>query len=292
MTEVVTGTLLDGAALIEIMNRATTEQAASLAGQGINPTLAVVHAGEWPAARSYRRQICRQAGRLGIAVQTISLSEETTPPNLDTTLTALNNDRTVHGVLVQTPLSAALRRVVLFRLSSDKDPEGATPRHLGMLSLGESEVLPCTPAAIVAMIKSWQPDLTGANVVVVNGGPVIGRPLATMLVDEHATPTICTEYTRNLAIHTRQADVLVTAAGRPGLIGPDHVRAGALVIDAAINRLADGTLVGDVDTTAVLDRAAAVTPVPGGVGPVTTAVLLSNVVKLAALHRGGTRDYS
>jgi methylenetetrahydrofolate dehydrogenase (NADP+)/methenyltetrahydrofolate cyclohydrolase len=225
-------------------------------------------------------------------VRDVPLPEETTGAEMDETLRALNGDTRVHGVLVETPLAAALRRAVLFRLSSDKDPEGVTPRHLGMLFLGEPEVLPCTPAAILAIIKTYRPDLTGARVVVVNGSPVIGRPLAMLLIPEGATPTICTIHTRDLAAETSRADVLVVAAGHPKLIGPDHVALGSIVVDAAVNRLPDGTLVGDVDLPAVLDRVAAITPVPRGVGPVTTAMLLANVVTLAALHRGRTRDYS
>jgi methylenetetrahydrofolate dehydrogenase (NADP+)/methenyltetrahydrofolate cyclohydrolase len=182
--------------------------------------------------------------------------------------------------------------VVQVRLSTDKDPEGVTPRHLGMLFLGEPEILPCTPAAILALIKCCRNDLRGARVVIVNGSPVIGRPLAMRLLDEGATPTICTEHTERLHEETRRADVLVVAAGQPGLIGRNDVAEGAIVIDAAVNRLPDGTLAGDVDTEAVQNRVAAITPVPGGVGPVTTAMLLSNVVTLAALHRGQTRDYA
>jgi methylenetetrahydrofolate dehydrogenase (NADP+)/methenyltetrahydrofolate cyclohydrolase len=244
------------------------------------------------AGDSYRKQISRQAGRVGIAVREVALPVSASPADLDAALTALNQDQTIHGVLVQTPLPAALRRVVLFRLSADKDPEGVTPRHLGMLFLGEPEVPPCTPAAILAIIKSRRPNLEGARVVVVNGSPVIGRPLAMLLLEEGATPTICTLHTRDLAAETSRADILVVAAGCPRLIGPEHIAPGTVVVDAAVNRLSDGALVGDVDTAAVLDRVAAITPVPGGVGPVTTAMLLANVVTLAALHRGHTRRYS
>lgn len=263
-----------------------------LAAQGIVPTLAVVHAGEAAAAQSYRKQIARQAGLVGIQTREVALPETASDTEMEMALAALNEDRAVHGVLVQTPLSPTLRRAVLFRLSSDKDPEGVTPRHLGMLFLGEPDVLPVTPAAILTMIKRYRPDLTGARVAIVNGSPVIGRPLAMLLIEEGATPIICTIHTRDLAAETSRAEVLVVAAGKPRLIGPEHVAPGAVVIDAAVNRLPDGTLVGDVDLEAVLDRVTAITPVPGGVGPVTTATLLANVVALAALHRGKARRYS
>ncbi len=286
------GQIIAGGDLSRAITGETAERTAALAAEGIVPTLAVVHVGDAPAAKSYRMQITKQTGRVGIAVRDVVLTEAATADELDATLIGLNNDQTVHSVLVQTPLAAAMRRAVLFRLSTDKDPEGVTPRNLGMLFLGGPEVLPPTPAAILTITKHLRPDLHGARVVIVNGSPVIGRPLAILLIDEGATPVICTVHTRDLASETRRADVLVTAAGQPHLIGPDHVAPGAVVIDAAINRLPDGTLVGDVDTAAVLDRVAAITPVPGGVGPVTTAILLSNVVTLAALHRGAIRRYS
>lgn len=283
--------LIDGAALSRNIRRQTRKRAEALSQQGITPTLAVLYVGEAADAESYRKQIATQASRAGVTVRTMGLPAAATMCELDDTLLALNQDRAVHAVLVQTPLSPELRRVVLGRLSSDKDPEGVTPRHVGMLFLGDPEVLPCTPAAILTMIKSWRADLTGTRVVVVNGSSVIGRPLAMLLLEEGATPTICTRHTRDLARETGQAEVLVTAAGVPHLIGPDHVAPGALVIDAAVNRLPDGTLTGDVDTAAVRDRAAAITPVPGGVGPVTTAMLLANVVALADLHRGAAHPY-
>lgn len=286
------GRVINGIELSRAIHGRTVQQVRTLATQGIEPTLAVVHVANVADAASYRKQICRQAGEAGIAVHDVALPEATTYEELGDVLTGLNENLGIHGVLVQTPLSPSLRRAVLFRLSSDKDPEGVTPRHLGMLFLGEPEVLPCTPAAILAIIKSCREDLTGARVVVVNGSPVIGRPLAMLLIAERATPTICTIYTRELAEETRRADVLVVAAGHPKLIGPDHVAPGSVVVDAAVNRLPDGSLVGDVDLPAVLDRVAAITPVPGGVGPVTTAMLLANVVTLAELHRGKTRDYS
>jgi len=292
MSQATSGRIIDGGELSGAINRRTAEGVRKLAAVGILPTLAVVHTGESAAAQSYRRQITREAGRTGIAVRDVPLPDGAVDAEMDTALTALNEDRAVHGVLVQTPLTPSLRRVVQIRLSSDKDPEGVTPRHLGMLFLGEPDVLPCTPAAILTIIKTSRPDLTGARVVVVNGSPLIGRPLAILLIEERATPIICTIHTHDLAAETRRGDVLVVAAGQPCLIGPDHVAEGAVVIDAAVNRLPDGTLVGDVDTAAVLDRVAAITPVPGGVGPVTTAMLLANVATLAELHRGATRRYS
>ncbi|GAC1506941.1 MAG: bifunctional methylenetetrahydrofolate dehydrogenase/methenyltetrahydrofolate cyclohydrolase FolD [Chloroflexota bacterium] len=290
--ETTPGRIINGAEVSSGINRQTVEQVGALAVEGIVPTLTVVHVGEAPAAQSYRKQITREAARMGITVRDVALSETSSPQDLEDVLTTLNDDRGTHGVLVQTPLTPAFRRAVLFRLSSDKDPEGVTPRHLGMLFLGSPEVLPCTPAAILTIIKQHRADLTGARVVVVNGSPVIGRPLAILLIEAGATPIICTIHTRDLASETRRADVLVVAAGRPALIGRDHVSPGTVVIDAAVNRLPDGTLVGDVDTAAVLDRVAAITPVPGGVGPVTTASLLANVVTLATLHRGMARRYS
>lgn len=292
IAEQIDAAIIDGVDLRRAISRRTRARAAALVEQGVTPRLAVVHVGEAEDAESYRKQITNQAIHAGIDIHTAGLAAPASARDLDQTLQTLNEDPSIHGVLIQTPLSPHLRRAVMFRLSSDKDPEGVTPRHLGMLFLGEPEVPPCTPAAILAVIKSWQSDLTGARVVVVNGSPLIGRPLMMLLIDEGATPTICSRHTRNLASETRQADILVVAAGVPNLIGRDHVAPGAVVIDAAINRLPDGTLVGDVDMAAVRDRVAAITPVPGGVGPVTTAMLLANVVALADLHRGTAHRYA
>jgi methylenetetrahydrofolate dehydrogenase (NADP+) / methenyltetrahydrofolate cyclohydrolase len=284
--------IIDCVQLARAIDQATIEQAQSLVAQNLTPTLAVVYAGETASAASYRRQITRQAGRVGIRVLDTPLGVEANIREMDDVLTSLNEDESVHGVLVQTPLSGPLQRVVQTRLSTDKDPEGVTPRHLGMLFLGKPDVLPCTPAAILAIIHSRRPNLLGARVVVVNGSSVIGRPLAMLLIEEGATPTICTEQTRDLAAETSRAEVLVVAAGKSHLIGPQHLAQGAVVIDAGVNQLPNGDLAGDVDLEAVLDRVAAITPVPKGVGPVTTAKLLSNVVALASLHRGKTRDYA
>jgi methylenetetrahydrofolate dehydrogenase (NADP+)/methenyltetrahydrofolate cyclohydrolase len=283
-THIVSPKIINAAALVHSINDQTSVQATRLREQGIVPTLAVVHVGEDAAAGSYRRQITRQATTLGIAVHDVSLPADAPVKMLDDCLMDLNADETVHGVLVQTPLAPELRRTVLFRLLAEKDVEGVTPAHLGTLFLGIPDVLPCTPAAILALIKSCRPDLHGARVVVVNGSSLIGRPLAMLLIDEGATPTICTVHTRDLASETCRADVLVVAVGHPHLIGPDHIAPGAVVVDAAINLLPGGELVGDVDVDAVLDRVTAITAVPGGVGPVTTAKLLANVAALALLQ--------
>jgi len=288
LDEIATGALIDGTALARAIGRRTAEHVEALRAEGVVPTLAVVHVGDAVDAASYRRQIASSASRLGIAVRIAGLPAEPTAEELGSSLDALNGDPAVHGVLVQAPLPPDLRRMVQVRLRVEKDPEGVTPQHLGRLFLGIPEVLPCTPAAILAVIKSRLPDLTGVRVVVVNGSPLIGRPLAMLLIDEGATVTICTRHTRDLADETRRAEVLVVAAGCPGLIGPPHVAPGAVVIDAAVNQLPDGTICGDVDLPAVRDRVSAITPVPGGVGPVTTAMLLANVVALAEIY--GRKD--
>jgi methylenetetrahydrofolate dehydrogenase (NADP+) / methenyltetrahydrofolate cyclohydrolase len=284
LQDVVSTKIINSTELICSINQQTAEDANILRDRGIIPTLAVVHIGEHAAAGSYRKQITRQATALGIAVRDVALPDDASDDRLETCLSDLNSDQDVHGVLVQTPLSPELRRIVLFRLAVEKDVEGVTPGHLGTLFLGIPDILPCAPAAILSIIKSCRPDLHGARVVIVNGSSIIGRPLAMLLIDEGATPTICTVHTSDLAAETRRADVLVVAVGHPHLIGPEHIAPGAIVIDAAINRLPDGELVGDVDIAAVVDRVSAITPVPGGVGPVTTATMLANVPKLAALQ--------
>jgi methylenetetrahydrofolate dehydrogenase (NADP+)/methenyltetrahydrofolate cyclohydrolase len=279
--------LISGREIAKQIEQAATATATTLSGRGVAPTLAVVYRGEHADAASYRRIIEQRAARVGVVLRTIALPGDASLETLDQTLDSLNADAAVHGVLVQNPLPAEQRRLVSERLAAHKDVEGLTAVNLGRLILDEAPVLPCTPAAIATLIESRVPEVKGKRVVVINRSAVVGRPLSQILLSKRATVTVCSTATVDLPAEARRAEILVVAIGRPRAIGPDYIGAGAVVIDVGINPDPDGSgICGDVDTDAVLERVGAITPVPGGVGPVTTAVLIENTVKLALLQSG------
>ena len=276
--------LINARPIVARIDAATRESIGVLQDSGVQPALAVVYHGEHADAASYRRMIVQRARRLGIAVREIALGADSPPALLRQMLDHLGQDPTIHGVLVQTPWPPEWRRLISDHLSPLKDVEGITPGNLGRLLLSDPIVLPCTAAAVVALIESRIPDLAGRRVVLVNNSPTVGRPLAHLLLQRRATVTICATATLDLARETRRAEVLVTAIGNARYFGPEHIEPGTLVIDVGINELPDGSICGDVDLDAVLDLVAAITPVPGGVGPVTTALLTANTVELARIR--------
>ena len=269
-------TLLDGRPLAAEIRA----QAADGAAAGVAPVLAVVIATDDPGAAWYLGSIAKAAAATGI-----QLREERLPPDgsaVLASLDALSTDDAVDGILCLTPLPDGLTLASAGeRIAFGKDVDGASPVSLGRLASGLPAFAPATAQAVMELLQLAGPALSGADAVVVGRSNVVGKPLAMLLLAEHATVTICHTRTRDLAAETRRADILVAAAGRAHLLGAEHVKPGAIVIDVGTNEAADGSMVGDVDTAAVEPVAAAVTPVPGGVGPVTTAVLLRNVVTAA-----------
>ena len=256
------------------------EIAARVAAAPVRPCLAIVVPTEDEGAAWYVRQLRRTAERLGIDCRLVG------PPvpagDLIGTLAALSADETVHGVLCQTPLPPGVAAVQAGgAIDVAKDVDGANPRSAGLLAAGAAAYPPATAAAVLHLLRAEQVPLAGRDAVVVGRSTVVGRPAATLLLAEQATVTVCHSRTADLVAHTRRADVLVAAVGRAGLIGAEHVAPGAVVIDVGTNPTPDGGLTGDVRTDEVAERAAAITPVPGGVGPVTTAMLLSHVVHAA-----------
>jgi methylenetetrahydrofolate dehydrogenase (NADP+)/methenyltetrahydrofolate cyclohydrolase len=279
--------LIDGREIARLIEQAATAAADSLASRGIRPTLAVVYRGDHADAASYRRTIEQRAARVGVALRATALPGDASLEMLGETIAALNADREVHGALIQNPLPADQRRLVSERLAAHKDAEGLTAVNLGKLMLDEAPVLPCTPAAIAALIESRVADVKGKRVVVINRSATVGRPLSQILLSKRATVTVCSTATVDLPAEARRAEILVVAIGRPRAIGPEYIGDGSVVIDVGINQDPNGAgICGDVDTEAVLERVGAITPVPGGVGPVTTAVLIQNTVKLALLQVG------
>ena len=274
-----TAASLTGRELATTIRAAAAARAAELTVAGRQPRLAVVTATDDEASAAYIRSIANAAGKEGIACD---LLRTTTAAGVSATLAQLADDPEVHGVMLQTPLpEGALLADLARAIPAGKDVDGASPESLGRVTAGLPAFAPATAEAVLALLDYYQVELHGRHAVVVGRSVVVGKPVAHLLLDRHATVTISHSRTADLAAITRQADVLVVAAGRAGLIGPEHVSPGATVIDVGTNVTDDGLLAGDVDP-AVAEVAAALSPVPGGVGPVTTALLLRHVVEAAA----------
>jgi methylenetetrahydrofolate dehydrogenase (NADP+)/methenyltetrahydrofolate cyclohydrolase len=275
----VTAASLTGRELATTIRAAAAARAAELTVAGRQPRLAVVTATDDEASAAYVRSIANAAGKEGIACD---LLRTTTAAGVSATLAQLADDPEVHGVLLQTPLpDGALLADLARAIPAGKDVDGASPESLGRVTAGLPAFAPATAEAVLALLDYYQVALHGRHAVVVGRSVVVGKPVAHLLLDRHATVTISHSRTGDLAAITRQADVLVVAAGRAGLIGPEHVSPGATVIDVGTNVTDAGQLAGDVDP-AVAGVATALSPVPGGIGPVTTALLLRHVVEAAA----------
>jgi methylenetetrahydrofolate dehydrogenase (NADP+)/methenyltetrahydrofolate cyclohydrolase len=275
----VTAASLTGRELATTIRAAAAARAAELTVAGRQPRLAVVTATDDEASAAYVRSIANAAGKEGIACD---LLRTTTAAGVSATLAQLADDPEVHGVMLQTPLpDGALLADLARAIPAGKDVDGASPESLGRVTAGLPAFAPATAEAVLALLDYYQVELRGRHAVVVGRSVVVGKPVAHLLLDRHATVTISHSRTADLAAITRQADVLVVAAGRAGLIGPEHVSPGATVIDVGTNVTDAGQLAGDVDP-AVAGVVAALSPVPGGIGPVTTALLLRHVVEAAA----------
>jgi methylenetetrahydrofolate dehydrogenase (NADP+)/methenyltetrahydrofolate cyclohydrolase len=274
-------TLIDARPLAAALRARLGAGVAELAAAGREPTLAAVVASADPATAWYLRSLAAAAAEARIAMREAAV-EPGDAAGVLAALDALSADPGVHGVICLTPLPAGLGLAQAGEhIAPRKDVDGANPTSLGRLAAGLPAFAPATARAVLEILRAQGCELDGAEVVVVGRSIVVGKPLALLLLAENATVTVCHSHTRELAAVTRRADVLVAAVGRARLIGPAHVKPGALVIDVGTNVTDEGGLVGDVDTAAVEPVAAAVTPVPGGVGAVTTAVLLAHVLDAA-----------
>jgi methylenetetrahydrofolate dehydrogenase (NADP+)/methenyltetrahydrofolate cyclohydrolase len=276
--------LLDGKALAQKIQADLAQQIQALQPQaGRSPGLAVVMVGDNPASAAYVRNKERACERVGIASFGKHLPADTTQEELSTLIQALNEDERVDGILIQLPLPDHLDSVALLnQIVPDKDADGLHPMNLGRLVRGELGLRSCTPAGVMELLKEYEVPLRGKQAVVVGRSILVGKPLALMLLAEDATVTIAHSRSQDLAAITRSADIVVAAVGRPNLITADMVSPGAIVIDVGINRVIDesgnGRLVGDVDFDAVQAVADLITPVPGGIGPMTVTMLLQNTV--------------
>jgi methylenetetrahydrofolate dehydrogenase (NADP+) / methenyltetrahydrofolate cyclohydrolase len=283
----VTALELSGRQLAAGIRVAAAELTASLAASGIAVKLAVVTSTRDESAAWYVRSLAAAAAKLGIACDVTDLGADAEPARIATTLAALSADPAVHGVIQQTPLpSSASLPELAAAIDPGKDVDGASPVSLGRLAAGLPAFAPATAEAVLLLLDHHGVELAGRRAVVVGRSVVVGKPLALLLLARDATVTVCHSRTRDLPDVTSQADILVAAAGRPGLITAGHVRPGAVVIDVGTSTTPDGRLVGDVDPASVTTVAGALSPVPGGVGPVTTARLLSNTARAAASQAG------
>ena len=303
-------TLLDGRATAGAIRAETARAAAAFRAEtGRSPGLAVILVGDDPASQVYVGSKTRSSKEAGLESFGHLLPAETSAPELAALLDRLNADPAVDGILLQLPLPGHLpTRALLERIDPAKDVDGFHPLNVGRLWIDEPGFVPCTPAGIVELLRRYAIPLAGRRAVVVGRSTIVGKPMAGLLLREHCTVTVAHSRTRDLAAVCRSADLLVAAVGRAGLIGADHVAEGATVVDVGMNRVADrelaerllggdgqrlaaferngSVLVGDVDFPAVAPRAGAITPVPGGVGPLTVAMLLANAVR-AARRRAG-----
>lgn len=273
---------IDGKAVSASLRESMKTEVAELTAQGITPGLAVVLVGDDPASQTYVRNKEKACSELGIYSEKYLLPAETTQEQLLDLVKKLNEKSDIHGILVQLPLPPHLdSKVVIEAISPDKDVDAFHASNVGRIMLGEYRFLPCTPAGIMELIHFTGIEVTGKECVVVGRSNIVGKPMAMLLLHENGTVTICHSKTRNLAEITRRADILVCAIGKAKFITADMVKEGAVVIDVGMNRDENGKLCGDVDFEAVLEVAGVITPVPGGVGPMTITMLLKNTITAA-----------
>ncbi len=277
--------IIDGKLVSSVKREKIRESVAELKAQhGITPGLAVILVGNNPASQVYVRNKHKACSDVGINSIQIYLSEETTEEELLNKISELNRDPAVHGILVQLPLPKHINEEkVINSIIPSKDVDAFHPVNVGKIMLGNYSFLPCTPAGIMTLLDYYKIDITGKKCVIVGRSNIVGKPMALLLLEKNGTPTVCHSRTRDLSLITREADILVAAIGKPNFIGADYVKEGAVVIDVGINRLDNGKLTGDVDFTAVEPKASYITPVPGGVGPMTITTLLENTLTAAKL---------
>lgn len=279
-------TLLDGKMLSQRVKDEIKAQTSELRASGVEPALAVILVGDDAPSHTYVNNKAKACEQCGVKSFVYKLAENTTQSELLALINTLNFDDSVDGILVQLPLPKHIdKAVILEAISVHKDVDGFHPFNVGLLNTGfEGALLPCTPLGVVRLLKAYDINVEGLNAVIIGASNIVGRPMATMLLNLGATVSICHIKTRDLSLYTRQADLIVVAAGCANLLKADMVKEGVIVVDVGINRLANGKLVGDVDFENVSKKASFISPVPGGVGPMTIAMLLENTLKAAQIR--------
>lgn len=277
-----TATVIDGKALANQIKEELVERINTLKSKGVIPALTVILVGDDPASAVYVNSKHNTFTQLGLKSEVLRFPAETSQEDLLNKIRELNHDKSLHGILVQLPLPKHIdTNTVIDTISPEKDVDGFHVSNAGALMTGNPRFIPCTPYGVMKMLESQKVNLKGAEAVVVGASNIVGKPMALLLQKEGATVTICNSKTKDLSAHTKRADILVVATGRPEMVTGDMIKPGAVVIDVGINRGADGKLKGDVEYASAAAVASAITPVPGGVGPMTIVMLLVNTIESA-----------
>jgi methylenetetrahydrofolate dehydrogenase (NADP+)/methenyltetrahydrofolate cyclohydrolase len=282
MTQSITSQLLDGKKVSQqVVEALSLELQAIHASGAVLPKLVVVLVGDDPASQVYVGKKAKMAQKIGMLSELLTLSAHTTQAELLAVIHGLNADASVHGILVQLPLPKQINTLeIITAVDPKKDVDGLHPLNLGLLMTGDPLACkPCTPAGVITLLKAYNVPLAGQHAVVLGRSNIVGKPMGMLLLQENATVSYCHSKTADLAAFTRQADILVAAVGVPKMVTAEFIKPGATVVDVGINRL-EGKLVGDVDFDSVAEKAGFITPVPGGVGPMTIATLMANTVEL------------
>ena len=279
--------IIDGKELAKKIRANLKIECEELKKKNINSKLAVIMVGEDPASKVYVRNKSRACEDVGIKYEEYLLDVNTTQKELVELIEKLNNDKTINGILLQSPIPSSLDINEAFRtISPEKDVDGFNPINVGMLVLNQDTFVSCTPYGIMKMFEEYDIDLTGKNVVILGRSNIVGKPLIHCCLNKNATVTSCHSKTQNIAQKAKEADVLISAIGKANFVTADMVKDGAVVIDVGINRLDNGKITGDVDFESVKEKASYITPVPGGVGPMTIAMLMNNVIKATRRQNG------
>ncbi|MBR5871564.1 MAG: bifunctional methylenetetrahydrofolate dehydrogenase/methenyltetrahydrofolate cyclohydrolase FolD [Clostridia bacterium] len=279
--------IIDGKKIAADTRAEIAAQVAEQKAAGVTPGLAVIIVGENPASQVYVRNKHKACGEVGMYSEVIEMPGDTSEEVLLAKIAELNADDKIDGILVQLPLPKHINEEnVINAIRPDKDVDAFHPVNTGKIMIGNPDFLPCTPAGVMVMLKKSDIDITGKNCVVVGRSNIVGKPMAMLLLGANGTVTVCHSKTKDLAAVTREADILVVAIGRADFITGDMIKEGAVVIDVGMNRREDGKLTGDVDFATACERASYITPVPGGVGPMTITMLLQNTLTASKLHHG------
>lgn len=269
--------IMDGKAVASKVREEVRERVEALAARGVVPGLTVVVVGDHPASAIYVRIKVKECERVGIASRVARLPADAADDEVLALVDRLNADPRVHGILVQLPLPDHIDpKPIVDRVHPHKDVDGLHPTNVGWLQAGRPALLACTPQGVMRLLREYDVPILGSHAVVLGRSAIVGRPMSWLLLRAHATVTTCHRHTADPGHHARQADILISAVGKAGLVAGDWVKPGAVVIDVGITRRADGRIVGDVDFDAARERARLITPVPGGVGPMTVAMLMTN----------------
>lgn len=283
-----TARIIDGKAIAQGLRAELKVRVDAMRANGITPGLAVIIVGEDPASKVYVGNKVKACAEIGLHSRHVALPANTSEVTLLEKIAELNADPAIHGLLVQLPLPPHIdSHKVLEAISPSKDVDGFHPMNVGALVTGATLFPPCTPSGTMKLLEKMGVEIDGRHAVVVGRSNIVGKPMALMLLHKSATVTICTSRTKDLGKHTRDADILVVATGKAQMVTGDMIKPGAVVIDIGINRLPDGRLVGDVDFESAKEVAGLITPVPGGVGPMTIAILMANTIQAA--ERAGKR---